>query len=69
MPLEKQIIDNFKFSEEWFMQAYTKLKSVCGGASKLVDADFKEFDQILSCIRGPTHNQQMEEMRDLIKMC
>lgn len=43
MPLEKQIIDNFKYSEEWFKKSYTKLKDVCGGASNMVDADFKEF--------------------------
>jgi len=43
MHIEKQIIDNLKFSEEWFMRAYTKLKLVCGGAHRLVDVDFKEF--------------------------
>ena len=69
MPVEKQIIDNFKFSEDWFMQAYSKLKQVCGGTEKLVEADFKEFTDILSCIEGNTQNEQMKEMQQLIKMC
>jgi hypothetical protein len=50
MPLEKQIIDNYRFSEEWFTQAYFKLKKVCGGASRLVNVDFKEFTEVLACI-------------------
>lgn len=45
---ERLIIENLKYSEEWFIQAYTKLKQVCG--HRLVDVDFKEFNDILQCI-------------------
>jgi len=65
---EKLIIDNLKFSEEWFMRAYTKLKLVCGGAHRLVDVDFKEFMEILQCISG-TQKEQMRSMKELIQMC
>jgi len=51
MPREKAIIDNLKHSEEWFTQTYQKLKQIFGGAHALVDVDFKEFMEILSCIK------------------
>lgn len=50
MPRERAIIDNLKYSEEWFTQAYQKLKQIFGGAHALVDVDFKEFMEILSLI-------------------
>jgi len=52
MTQEKQIIENLKYSEEWFMQAYSKLKNAVGGASALVDVDFKEFTEVLGCIES-----------------
>jgi len=51
---EKAIIDNLKYSEEWFLQAYCKLKQACGGGHALVDVDFKEFTEILDCIKDLT---------------
>lgn len=63
MHKERQLIENFKYSEEWFMTAYTKLKAACGGANALVNVDFKNFLHILSCIHNP---QQLEE---LISVC
>lgn len=50
MTRERAIIDNLKYSEEWFTQSYQKLKQIFGGAHALVDVDFKEFMEILSCI-------------------
>ena len=69
MSQEKLIIDNLKFSEDWFMQAYSKLKLVCGGAHQLVDVDFKQFTEILNCIRGPTYHEQLKHMKELHRMC
>ena len=69
---EKQIIENLKYSEEWFIQAYEKLKKVCGGADKLVEVDPNEFTDILGCIKGDDQEEskvQMKEMKELIDMC
>jgi hypothetical protein len=40
---ERNLIDNFKFSEDWFVNTYSKLKEACGGANALVNVDFKDF--------------------------
>ena len=69
---EKQIIENLKYSEEWFIQAYEKLKKVCGGADKLVEVDPNEFTDILGCLKGDDQEEskvQMKEMKELIDMC
>ena len=65
MNLEKQIVQNFSNSEKWFIKAYQALKKVVGGGNIIVDIDFKDFTEILSCIKG--NNEQ--EMFELIDMC
>ena len=59
---EKNIIDNLKFSEDWFMKAYQELKIACGGAKKMTDVDFKEFTEILGCIEN---NKQLNELLEI----
>ncbi len=56
MKKEKEIIENLKYSEEWFTKTYQKLKQIFGGAHALVNVDFKEFMEILECIQD---NSQM----------
>ena len=51
MKKEKEIIDNLKYSEEWFTKTYQKLKQILGVAQALVNVDFKEFMEILECIQ------------------
>lgn len=63
MAKEKALIDNLKFSEDWFMKAYMQLKSACGGAKKMTDVDFKEFTQILSCI------EEKKQLNNLLEIC
>ena len=60
---EKTIIDNLKYSEDWFMKAYMQLKSACGGAKKMTDVDFKEFTEILGCI------EDNKQLNDLLEIC
>ena len=65
MTKEKSIIDNLKYSEEWFLQAYGKLKTACGGGHALVDVDFKEFNEILDCIKDI---KQMNEVLKIVEI-
>jgi hypothetical protein len=50
-----------KYSEEWFLKAFQQLKKACGHA--LIDIDFKEFTEILECIRD---KQQLDELLSII---
>jgi len=43
MSKERAIIDNLKYSEDWFINTYSSLKSALGGNKALVDVDFKDF--------------------------
>jgi hypothetical protein len=63
MVKERALIDNFKFSEEWFVTTYSKLKEACGGANALVNVDFKNFLQILGCV------QTQYQLDSLILVC
>jgi hypothetical protein len=60
---EKAIIDNLKFSEDWFMKAYMQLRQACGGANKMTNVDFKEFTEILGCI------ENNKQLTDLLEIC
>ena len=61
MTKEKVILDNVNHSQQWFLQAYGKLKTACGGGLT-IDVDFKEFTEILDCIQEPN------QMREVLKI-
>lgn len=63
MPMEKAVLDNVKHSEEWFEGAYKKVIHIFGGASALVNIDFKEFLEVLGCV------QDEKQVQELIQVC
>ena len=52
MAREKNIIDNMKFSQDWFTQVYKLLKQVCSEGFINAEFDFKEFQEILGCVKN-----------------
>lgn len=50
MDKEKKIVDCLAKSEEWFIQTFAKLKTMCG--PQLHNIDFKEYAQLHSVINS-----------------
>jgi hypothetical protein len=50
MEKEKKIVDSLAKSEEWFIQTFAKLKTMCG--PQLHHIDFKDYAQLQSVIKS-----------------